>query len=42
MIVLTDNGCTDVQLGAASYQPAPGDVEGWAFGAGGQPSVTAP
>ncbi|MFJ9691024.1 hypothetical protein [Kitasatospora sp. NPDC101183] len=30
------------ELGAAGYHPAPGDVEGWAFGAGGRPSVTAP
>ncbi|MFI5534019.1 flagellar hook-length control protein FliK [Kitasatospora sp. NPDC051853] len=29
-------------LGGASYDPAPGDVEGWAFGAGTQPGVTAP
>ncbi|MEV7181008.1 flagellar hook-length control protein FliK [Kitasatospora sp. NPDC093679] len=29
-------------LGAGSYDPAPGDVEGWAFGAGSQPGITAP
>jgi hypothetical protein len=26
-------------LGASSYNPAPGTVEGWAFGAGARPSV---
>ena len=26
-------------LGAASYNPAPGTVEGWAFGSGSAPSV---
>lgn len=25
--------------GASSYNPAPGSVEGWAFGSGGQPTV---
>ncbi|MEV0645375.1 hypothetical protein AB0I28_08930 [Phytomonospora sp. NPDC050363] len=25
--------------GATSYNPAPGSVEGWAFGSGGQPTV---
>ncbi|WP_220450020.1 flagellar hook-length control protein FliK [Kitasatospora xanthocidica] len=29
-------------LGAGSYDPAPGDVEGWPFGAGAQPGTTAP
>ncbi|MEV0460992.1 hypothetical protein [Catellatospora methionotrophica] len=29
-------------LGASSYNPAPGSVEGWAFGSGAQPSITAP
>lgn len=29
-------------LGAGSYHPAAGSVEGWAFGAGTQPSITAP
>ncbi len=29
-------------LGAGSYDPAPGEVEGWAFGAGSQPGITAP
>ncbi|MEV8326671.1 flagellar hook-length control protein FliK [Kitasatospora sp. NPDC056731] len=29
-------------LGAGSYNPAPGDVEGWSFGAGAQPGVPAP
>jgi hypothetical protein len=29
-------------LGASSYNPAPGTVEGWAFGAGSAPSITAP
>ncbi|MFF4926288.1 flagellar hook-length control protein FliK [Kitasatospora sp. NPDC001261] len=29
-------------LGAGSYDPAPGDVEGWSFGAGAQPGTTAP
>ncbi|MFJ3788408.1 flagellar hook-length control protein FliK [Kitasatospora sp. NPDC090091] len=29
-------------LGAGSYNPAPGDVEGWSFGAGAQPGITAP
>ncbi|MFJ1707053.1 flagellar hook-length control protein FliK [Kitasatospora sp. NPDC088346] len=29
-------------LGAGSYDPAPGDVEGRAFGAGSQPGITAP
>jgi hypothetical protein len=28
--------------GATSYNPAPGTVEGWAFGSGSQPSITAP
>ncbi|HEX6754631.1 MAG TPA: hypothetical protein VF109_01670, partial [Mycobacteriales bacterium] len=28
--------------GAASYDPAPGSVEGWAFGAGAQPGVAPP
>ncbi|WBB80390.1 hypothetical protein O7606_03140 [Micromonospora sp. WMMD882] len=28
--------------GAGSYNPAPGSVEGWAFGAGAPPSVPAP
>ncbi|ASW55374.1 hypothetical protein [Plantactinospora sp. KBS50] len=28
--------------GASSYNPAPGSVEGWAFGAGAAPSITAP
>ncbi len=27
-------------LGAQSYQPKPGSVDGWAFGAGSPPSVT--
>ncbi|MED7949270.1 flagellar hook-length control protein FliK [Streptomyces sp. BE20] len=29
-------------LGAGSYDPAPGEVEGWSFGAGAQPGITAP
>lgn len=29
-------------VGAASYDPAPGTVEGWAFGAGGAPSIPPP
>ncbi|MFF2044564.1 flagellar hook-length control protein FliK [Kitasatospora sp. NPDC058170] len=29
-------------LGAGSYNPAPGEVEGWSFGAGAQPGITAP
>ncbi|TDB96959.1 hypothetical protein E1091_08865 [Micromonospora fluostatini] len=29
-------------LGATSYNPAPGTVEGWSFGAGAPPSITAP
>ncbi|WP_406096655.1 flagellar hook-length control protein FliK [Kitasatospora purpeofusca] len=29
-------------LGAGSYNPAPGEVEGWSFGAGVQPGITAP
>ncbi|WP_027347189.1 hypothetical protein [Hamadaea tsunoensis] len=28
--------------GAGSYNPAPGSVEGWAYGAGTAPSITAP
>ncbi|GGL98946.1 MULTISPECIES: hypothetical protein [Micromonospora] len=28
--------------GASSYNPAPGSVEGWSFGAGAAPSITAP
>ncbi|MEV7603248.1 flagellar hook-length control protein FliK [Kitasatospora sp. NPDC089797] len=29
-------------VGAGGYHPAAGDVEGWAFGAGAQPGITAP
>ncbi|GAA0727274.1 hypothetical protein Drose_12690 [Dactylosporangium roseum] len=29
-------------LGASSYNPAPGTVEGWRFGSGQAPSITAP
>jgi hypothetical protein len=29
-------------LGAASYNPKPGSVEGWAFGAGGRPGISPP
>ncbi len=29
-------------VGAMGYDPAPGSVEGWAFGAGSPPSITAP
>jgi hypothetical protein len=29
-------------LGAASYDPAPGSVEGWAFGAGARPGIAPP
>ncbi|MEU5551398.1 hypothetical protein ABZ738_16645 [Micromonospora sp. NPDC047793] len=29
-------------LGATSYNPAPGTVEGWSFGTGTAPSITAP
>jgi hypothetical protein len=29
-------------VGAASYNPAPGTVEGWAFGSGGAPSIPPP
>ncbi|WP_348650215.1 hypothetical protein [Verrucosispora sp. WMMD573] len=29
-------------LGATSYNPAPGTVEGWSFGSGAAPSITAP
>ncbi|MBB5953567.1 hypothetical protein FHS29_000137 [Saccharothrix tamanrassetensis] len=29
-------------IGAAGHDPAPGSVEGWAFGAGGQPGVAPP
>lgn len=29
-------------LGAGSYHPAPGSVQGWAFGAGKPPGITAP
>lgn len=29
-------------VGAASYNPAPGTVEGWAFGANAAPSIPAP
>ena len=29
-------------LGASSYNPAQGTVEGWRFGSGQQPSITAP
>jgi hypothetical protein len=28
--------------GASGYDPAPGTVEGWAFGSGAAPSITAP
>ncbi|MFI9813508.1 hypothetical protein [Saccharothrix variisporea] len=28
--------------GASGYDPAPGSVEGWAFGAGGQPGIAPP
>ncbi|MFI5837983.1 hypothetical protein ACIA5A_30365 [Micromonospora sp. NPDC051300] len=28
--------------GASSYNPAPGSVEGWSFGAGAAPGITAP
>lgn len=28
--------------GATSYNPAPGTVEGWAFGSGGAPSISPP
>jgi hypothetical protein len=28
--------------GASSHNPAPGTVEGWAFGSGAAPSITAP
>jgi hypothetical protein len=28
--------------GAGSYNPAPGTVEGWSFGAGAKPTTTAP
>jgi hypothetical protein len=28
--------------GASSYNPAPGTVEGWSFGSGAAPSITAP
>ncbi|CAL9485032.1 hypothetical protein SUDANB95_03097 [Actinosynnema sp. ALI-1.44] len=28
--------------GASGYDPKPGSVEGWAFGAGGQPGIAAP
>ncbi|MEJ2856215.1 MULTISPECIES: hypothetical protein [unclassified Saccharothrix] len=28
--------------GASAYDPAPGSVEGWAFGAGGQPGIAPP
>lgn len=30
------------QTGAGSYDPKPGSVEGWAFGAGGKPGVSPP
>jgi hypothetical protein len=29
-------------VGASSYNPAPGTVEGWAFGSGSQPSIAPP
>ncbi|MFK3984420.1 hypothetical protein ACI2K4_29110 [Micromonospora sp. NPDC050397] len=29
-------------LGATSYNPAPGTVEGWAFGSGGAPGISPP
>jgi hypothetical protein len=29
-------------LGAASYDPAPGSVEGWSFGSGGRPGIAPP
>ncbi|GIJ79956.1 hypothetical protein SAMN05443287_102478 [Micromonospora phaseoli] len=29
-------------LGAGSYNPAPGTVEGWSFGSGAAPGITAP
>jgi hypothetical protein len=33
---------TSSSIGAGGYDPAPGSVEGWAFGAGRPPSVTPP
>lgn len=38
----SDGSWSYASAGAGSHDPAPGDVEGWAFGAGNPPGVPAP